>query len=73
MSHNKAIASGKEYRKPYTKAKAVDKSCRNHGDCPYCYHERTYKFRQQLTDTKLKEEEYYYATNQIHETDKGSN
>lgn len=36
MSHNKAIEHGKEKRKRYIKAKAVDKSCRNHGSCPYC-------------------------------------
>ncbi|UOF82096.1 hypothetical protein [Caudoviricetes sp.] len=23
-------------RKPYTKSKAVDKSCRSHGGCPHC-------------------------------------
>lgn len=36
MSLNKAIESGKEHRKPYRKAKAIDKTCRNHGGCPYC-------------------------------------
>lgn len=36
MSLDKAIKSGKERRKPYRKAKAVDKTCRNHGGCPYC-------------------------------------
>lgn len=36
MSLDKAIKSGKEHRKPYRKAKAVDKTCRNHGGCPYC-------------------------------------
>lgn len=36
MSLDKAIASGKEHRKPYRKAKRIDKSCRNHGSCPYC-------------------------------------
>ena len=36
MSLDKAIAHGKEKRKPYRGAKAVDKSCRNHGDCPWC-------------------------------------
>lgn len=36
MSLNKAIQSGKEHRKPYRKAKAIDKTCRNHGGCPYC-------------------------------------
>ena len=36
MSLDKAIKYGKEKRKPYTKAKAVCRSCRNHGDCPWC-------------------------------------
>jgi len=36
MSMDKAIESGKEHRKPYHGAKAVDKTCRNHGSCPYC-------------------------------------
>jgi hypothetical protein len=36
VSLDKAIKSGKERRKPYRKAKAVDKTCRNHGGCPYC-------------------------------------
>ena len=31
MSLDKAIQSGKEHRKPYRKAKAVDPHCRNHG------------------------------------------
>ena len=34
MSLNKAIQSGKEHRKPYNKAKAIDSTCRNHGSCP---------------------------------------
>lgn len=36
MSLDKAINSGKEHRKPYRKSKAFDKTCRNHGSCPYC-------------------------------------
>lgn len=36
MSLDKAIASGKEHRKPYRKSKRFDKTCRNHGGCPYC-------------------------------------
>lgn len=35
MSHNKALEHGKEKRKRYIKAKAVGKSHRNHGSCPY--------------------------------------
>ena len=36
MSLDKAIQSGKERRKPYRKSKRFDKTCRNHGGCPYC-------------------------------------
>ena len=36
MSLNKAIENGKEHRRPYRRAKAIAKSCRNHGDCPWC-------------------------------------
>ena len=42
---DKAIKYKKEKRKPYTKAKAVDKSCRNHGNCKWCEDNRTYKNR----------------------------
>lgn len=45
MSLDKAIKYGKEYRKPYRKSKAFDRSCRNHGSCPYCFHTRTYKMK----------------------------
>ena len=41
MSLDKAIASGKEHRKPYRKSKAFDRSCRNHGTCGYCHQNRT--------------------------------
>ena len=34
MSLDKAIEHGKEHRKPYRGAKAVDKTCRNHGGRP---------------------------------------
>ena len=33
---NNAIEYGKEKRKPYTGAKAIDCTCRNHGSCVYC-------------------------------------
>jgi len=43
MSLDKAIKHGKEKRKPYRKAKAIDASCRNHGGCPWCEANRTHK------------------------------
>ena len=52
MSLDKAIKSGKEKRKPYRKSKAVDSTCRNHGSCPWCMNNRTYKHRKQEQKTK---------------------
>ena len=43
MSLNKAIQSGKEHRKPYRGAKAIDSTCRNHGSCKWCKENRTHK------------------------------
>lgn len=45
MSLNKAIATGKEHRKPYKGSKAADKTCRNHGSCSYCSNNRLYSRR----------------------------
>lgn len=36
MSMEKAIEHGKEKRKPYKGAKAIDHTCRNHGSCEWC-------------------------------------
>jgi hypothetical protein len=48
MAMDKAIEHGKEHRKQYHGAKAVDKSCRNHGGCPYCEAGRMYKYLRQM-------------------------
>ena len=45
MALDKAIAHGKEHRKPYRGSKAIDPLCRNHNWCPYCRENRTHKFR----------------------------
>jgi len=37
------------YKKPYTKSKAFDKSCRCHGGCAYCEGNRSYQHKKQLT------------------------
>ena len=42
MGLEKAIEHGKEKRKPYKGAKAVDCSCRNHGTCEWCMGNRTH-------------------------------
>lgn len=43
MSLNKAITHKKERRKPYFGAKSFDRTCRNHGSCPYCQSNRLHK------------------------------
>lgn len=58
MSLEKAIISGKEKRKQYRGAKAVDSTCRNHGSCPYCYGNRTYKNKKTKDAFYLKISEY---------------
>lgn len=45
MSFDAAIEHKKEHRVQYRGAKAVDYTCRNHGSCPWCYGNRTYKNR----------------------------
>jgi len=45
MSLNKAIEHGKEKRKEYRKAKAVDPMCRNHGGCSWCENGRLHKYK----------------------------
>ena len=45
MSLDKAIEHGKERRKPYRGGKLYFRSCRNHGDCPWCERNRRFKFR----------------------------
>ena len=59
MSMDKAIIHGKEHRKQYRGAKAVDKTCRNHGGCPWCEENRQYKNlkRMQAMIDRMKERE----------------
>lgn len=47
MSLDKAIKHGKEKRKPYRGAKAFDRTCRNHGTCPFCQGKVKYKLKKQ--------------------------
>ncbi len=55
MALDKAIASGKEYRKPYRKSKAFVGSCRNHGGCPACESNRSHSNKKRLQAIKDKE------------------
>ena len=57
MAHDKAIASGRERRRPYRKSKAIDGHCRNHGLCDFCIQNRL-RFdtkHRVVSDEKIKE------------------
>lgn len=45
MSLDKAIRHGKERRKPYYRSQRFDRTCRNHGSCPYCAMGRMHKHK----------------------------
>ena len=42
MSLEKSITHGKDHRKPFRGAKAIDRTCRNHGSCGWCRGNRMY-------------------------------
>jgi hypothetical protein len=48
MSLDKAIKHKKEKRAPFRKSKAFDRTCRNHGKCPYCEGNRTFQSEKEL-------------------------
>ena len=58
MSLDKAIEHKKEWRKQYYGSKAIDKSCRNHGSCPWCKENRIFKFRYKHGED-LERSDYY--------------
>ena len=49
MALDKAIQHGKEHRKPYTRGKAIDRTCRNHGHAS--------NVQEEIADAKLAEYE----------------
>ena len=76
MSFDNKYPNRKDRRKPYRKAKAFDRSCRNHGACPYCESGRKYpdkrrapadedlQIREALTGPSLAEMEEVHAEQQ---------
>lgn len=59
MALNKAIEHGKEHRKPYRGAKAVDNTCCNHGSCPWCLGNRTNKEKSKDKVAKKEIKDFY--------------
>lgn len=50
---------GKTIKKPYTKSKRFDLSCRCHGGCPYCFGNRYYKHIKRFVESKEEMESIY--------------
>ncbi len=61
MSLDKAIQHGKEHRKPYRGAKAIDPWCRNHGGDDWSKSDYTIQRQraEQAADAKLNEDNTY--------------
>ena len=55
---DKAIAHGKERRSPYRGSKVFDRTCRNHGSCPYCEEGRVHNDKVRRFNAKDEIEEY---------------
>lgn len=64
MALNKAIEHGKEHRKEYHGSKSFDKTCRNHGGCPWCEENRKHKFFVNEYAAKQKLKEYFFEKNE---------
>lgn len=56
MSLDKAIKHGKEKRRPYSGAKAVDCTCRNHGSCEWCRGNRLHGTRKRAKKMEVHDE-----------------
>ena len=48
------------HKAPYTGSKRFDKTCRNHGSCPYCRDNRTFERAESLPENSLQ-----YAEDEI--------
>lgn len=58
MSLDKAIEHRKEHRRPYKGAKAVDRTCRNHGSCDWCMSNRLHSSKKKIVSADSQIEEY---------------
>lgn len=58
MSLDKAIKHHKERRHPYKGAKAVDKTCRNHGSCDWCMSNRLHNSKSKVASAEGQIKEY---------------
>ena len=59
MSFYKDYPNRKDWRKPHQGSKAVDSTCQNHGSCPWCESNRTYKLKREKLRVKDELIEYF--------------
>jgi hypothetical protein len=57
MGFDKPYPNRKDKRAPFHGAKAIDAQCRNHGTCPWCKGNRTYKNRKRIERAKQLQED----------------
>lgn len=57
MALDRAIAAGKEHRKPYRDSRRFDYTCRNHKACTYCQRNRLQQARRQSEQEHLEKQE----------------
>ncbi len=57
MGFDKDYPNRKDHRKPYRGSKRFDRSCRNHGNCPYCENGRQHNHQKakEYAEEQLKE------------------
>lgn len=58
MAYNEHSLKREHRKQWYSFAKCVDKSCRNHGSCPYCQNNRQHNKKVRLLKTEELLKEY---------------
>lgn len=58
MSFDKFYPNRKDKIKPYRRSKAFDRTCRNHGSCPWCRRNKIFSNHKnrQIAEEKLTDE-----------------
>lgn len=67
---DKAIEHGHEHRKQYRGAKAIDRTCRNHGSDDWCIEDRIHKYRKRIESANAQIDEYEQGDMDIDEKDR---
>ena len=69
MSFEHNYPNRKDHRKPYRKSKAIDRSCRSHGSCPWCRGNRLH--REYLQQQRTLDTPFYRSSPSFKTPDRG--